>query len=74
MVAGGDVSKMKGSRTMSEEQKRRFKELWSRFGSPTNPLNKQELREFGLLTLMVPINVKTGKIPLVDGVEAEQGK
>ncbi len=52
---------------MTEEQKRRFKELWPRFGSPTNPLNKEELHEFALLTLMVPINLQTGKIALVDG-------
>ncbi len=57
---------------MTEEQKRRFKELWSRFGSPTNPLNKEELHEVALLTLVVPINLRTGKIPLLD--EKQQGQ
>lgn len=57
---------------MTPEQKARFKELARRFGHPTNPLNTQELREFGLLTMMVPINIKTREIPLLDEVDAEQ--
>lgn len=51
---------------MTEEQKARFKELWPRFGNPTNPMNKEELHEFTLLILVVPINLKTGEIPLVE--------
>ncbi len=51
---------------MTDEQKQRFKELWPRFGHPTNPLNEAELHEFALLTLVVPINLQTGKIPLLE--------
>lgn len=57
---------------MSEEQKRRFKELARRFGRPTNPLNKEELREFAELTFIVPINLQTGEIPLLDEATQEQ--
>lgn len=57
---------------MTPEQRARFKELAHRFGHPTNPLNKQELREFAELTFIVPINLRTGAIPLLDEVEAER--
>ena len=57
---------------MTEEQKARFKELARRFGHPSNPLNQAEVHEFAWLTFLVPINIKTGAIPLLDEVEAEQ--
>lgn len=55
---------------MTPEQKARFKELARRFGHPTNPLNQAEVHEFALLTFVVPINVQTGAIPLLDEVSA----
>lgn len=57
---------------MTPEQKARFKELARRFGHLTDALNQQELREFAELTFLVPININTGEIPLLDEVEAEQ--
>lgn len=52
---------------MTPEQRTRFKELFARFGY----LDGQELHEFALLTLVVPINIKTGAIPSLDEVTQE---
>lgn len=55
---------------MTDEQKARFKELWTRFWA--GQCSKEEAHEFAVLTTFVPINLQTGKIPLLEEVASEQ--